>query len=141
MSVWSATRTGSTGTPQRRAPKPSYDPLKERAKLVADQLWERAVAVAKVLAPDVPADQEPLPEWDQWMVLERVAMQLSPAAWNDANAIEDLFKLRKLFAPQMAEEWMPIAAKYRRKEQAGLPDPAVSPASPEFEKNMRRLSR
>ena len=118
-----------------------YDPLKERAKFVADALWERAQKVADVLAPEVPYDQEEWPPFYQWMLLERVAMQLSPEAWDDPNAIRDLMALRKQFAPALPVDPLAVAAEYRERERRGLPDPSISPQSPEWDAQLRRLTR
>lgn len=132
--------SGQHRSTARRAQASSYDPLKERAKLISDVLWERAKNIAKVLAPDVPADQQELDPKDQWMLLERVAINLSPEAWDDPNAIRDLYQLRKQFAPQLAFPWLLDAASYRQKEKSLVPRADISPASPEFEKLKRRLS-
>lgn len=132
---------GMQRSEKRRQRPPAYDPLKDRAKEVADILWERAMAIAKVLAPDVPNDVEEIDPFDQWLLLETVASKLSPAYWDSPAAITDLYKLRQQFAPHLAQDWLPAAAKFRKQEQAGLPDPAITPENPEFAKNQRRLAR
>lgn len=87
----------------KRKPSPVYDPLKVRAKALSDQLWERAMEIARVLAPDVPVDHVELDERQQWILLERVALNLSPFVWDDPDAIRDLYMLRKKFIPKAAD--------------------------------------
>lgn len=142
MTVYSATRAGGTPTTvSRRSARPDYDPLKERSKYLADVLWERARDIAKILAPDVPADSQELSPFVQWMLLEKVAINFSPAAWDNPEAINDLYKLRKQFAPDLAHEWLPAAARYQQKLKGALPNPEVTPQSPEWKKQQRRLAR
>ncbi|GIV04052.1 MAG: hypothetical protein KatS3mg015_2882 [Fimbriimonadales bacterium] len=113
----------------KRKPKPQYDPIKQRAKMVSDLLWERAVEVAKILAPDIPADHEVLPDDMQWQILERVASSLSPAAWDDPNAILDLYRLRKKFYPELAYPWLVDHARRVRSAQRVIPKPEETPQS------------
>lgn len=130
--------------PKRQTTRPaaaSYDPLKERARWLANTLYERAKKIAEVMAPDVPSDMEEIPEDMQWRVLELVSTQLSPEFWDDPDAILDLYKLRKRFAPTLADERLPLIADFKRKERAMLPDPDITPESPEFEKQMARMKR
>lgn len=141
VSASSYGNAGKSRTTHRRATIPDYDPLKERAKSLSDTLWERARNIAKVLAPDVPADAEQLDPKMQWMVLESIAVNLSPEAWDDPEAINDLYKLRKQFAPQLAFDWLPAAAAYRKKVRSTLPRPEITPANPEYAAMMRRLKR
>lgn len=125
----------------REKTQSSYDPLRERAKVLADALFERAKAIADVLAPDVPYDQEEAPTELQWLLLERVAMNLSPEAWDNFDAIMDLYHLRKKFAPVLADPSLPVLARYRRQLNNHLPDPSITPQSPEWERQQRRLMR
>lgn len=122
-------------------PKSSYDPIKERAKIVADRLWEKAVELANILAPDVPADHEQLPDEYQWMILERVAQSLSPQSWDDPDAILDLYRLRRKFAPMVAYEWLKDIAAEKRKLKRAMPRADITPENPEYDAIMRRLSR
>jgi hypothetical protein len=141
MTVYSSAMTRPGKTTNKRKDAPSFDPLKERAQWMANTVWERAKAIAQVLAPQNPVDQEEMPPYMQWLLLEKVAINLSPAAWDDPEAIKDLYDLRKQFAPALAHDWMPVMARYRKTEQAHIPDPTVTPASPDFEKMKQRLKR
>lgn len=123
-----------------RGNAPNYDPINERADILADLLWERARRIADVLAPEVPYDQEPMDDEDVWLLLETVALNLSPAVWDNPNAIEDLIRLRKKFAPQLIRPELTEIAKYRRKTERLIPDPKVTPQSEEFAKMMRRIA-
>jgi hypothetical protein len=125
----------------RRAQKPSYDPIAKRAKMLSDIVWEKAMKIAAVLAPEHPLDQEPLSDHESWMLLEAVAVGLSPSAWDDPQALTDLYQLRKMFLPGAADETLKIRAAQLKREQAALPDPTISPASPDFARRMERLKR
>lgn len=125
----------------RRPNQPDYDPLSRRAKLLSDLLWERAKKLAAVIAPDEPTDQEPLTDHETWVVLETVATTLSPMLWDDPEALDDLYRLRRMFIPQLANESLKIRARLVRKEKSMLPDPSITPENPEFEKRMARLKR
>ena len=114
----SATSLGQRRPAHVRAPKASYDPLHERAKLFADRLWERAMDIANTLAPEVPHDQEPLDPFDQWQLLESVAISLNPATWDRPDAINDLYNLRMQFLPQADNAWLKVLAQ-RRAAQHG----------------------
>ena len=131
------------GSPKRRATKRadpvSYDPLRERAKLLADLLWERAKKLADLLAPEHPVDQEPIDEMDQWLLLEQVALTLSPLHWDRPDAIMDLYQLRRKFMPERNHDALKVAAQYQEKQRKMLPDPSVTPQSPEWEQKQRRL--
>ncbi|MBA2708301.1 MAG: hypothetical protein H0U59_10920 [Gemmatimonadaceae bacterium] len=121
-----------------RGKGPSYDPLYEDAKALADQLWEEAQDLAEVLAPNAPADAEELDPVDQWQILESAAAAFSPGYWDDPDAIEDLFELRKRFQGRESSE-LKTLAKVAREKQRAMPDPSISPASPEFEKMRKRV--
>lgn len=125
----------------RRAARQTYDPMAHRAKLLSDLLWERAKKLASILAPDEPADQEPLDDFEAWMILEHAAVAISPMTWDDPDALTDLFRLRRLFAPDLASESLKLRAAQVRKERAMLPDPSITPQSPEWEERIRRLKR
>lgn len=112
----------------KRKPKPTYDPIKQRAKMVSDELWERAMEIAKVLAPDTPADHEKLPEQMQWAILETVATNLSPYSWDDPEAIRDLYMLRKKFYPQGADPALMEFANRKRRFDRLVPGPEQTPA-------------
>ena len=111
----------------KRKPKPQYDPIKQRAKMVADLLWERAMEIANILAPDVPADHEVLPDDIQWEILEKAASSLSPAAWDDPDAILDLYRLRKKFYPELAYPWLVDHARRMRSVQRATPKSEETP--------------
>ena len=123
-----------------RAESTEYNPLAEETKLVADRMWEDAMALSKVLAPDVPADAEPMDDFDVWWLLEEVAVDLSPMVWDDPAAIEDLIRLRRQFAPEMDSTPLRTVATLRRREKAMLPDPAVTPQSEEWAAKQKRLA-
>ncbi len=123
----------------KRADPVSYDPLRERAKLLSDLLWERAKRIADLLAPEHPVDQEPIDEMDQWLLLEQVALSLSPLHWDRPDAIMDLYNLRKKFMPERDHDALKAAATYQEKQRKMLPDPSVTPQSPEWERKQARL--
>lgn len=132
---------GRRGATHRRPKQPDYDPLSRRAKLLADLLWERGKKLAAVIAPDEPTDQEPLSDHESWMVLETVATTLNPMVWDEPDALEDLYRLRRMFMPDLASEKLKIRSRQLRKEQAMLPDPAITPENPEFQKRLDRIKR
>lgn len=125
----------------RRGTRPAHDPMQHRAKLLSDLLWERAKDLAGVLAPDEPADQEQLSDREAWMILEHAAISMSPMTWDDPDALTDLLRLRRMFAPELASERLNARASQVRKERAMLPDPSITPQSPEWEKRIRRMKR
>lgn len=125
----------------RRPNRPSYDPLARRAQLLENVVWERARKLADIIAPVEPVDEEPLSEHESWMLLERAAASVSPATWDDPNALSDLYRLRKMFMPDLASESLKIRARQVAKEKSMLPDPAITPENPEFEKRIARLKR
>ncbi|GIW17448.1 MAG: hypothetical protein KatS3mg064_0605 [Tepidiforma sp.] len=131
--------TGKRVRMDRRAERTTYDPLRQRAKLASDLLWERARRLADIIAPAEPMDEEPLTDRESWMILEAAALTFSPWTWEDPEALEDLYRLRKQFAPGAAKESLRERAKLLRRDQAMLPDPAITPQNPEFERRMRRL--
>lgn len=137
----SAVAHGRRAQRNRRPNQPGYDPLSRRAKLLADMFWERAMKLAEALAPDEPTDQEPLTDHETWMLLEGVGTSLSPMLWDDPDALDDLYRLRKMFMPQLANEGLKIRSRMLRKEQNMLPDPAITPENPEFQKRIERLKR
>lgn len=129
-------------TVQRRS-KPQdrgNNPLDRRAKLIADKLYERAKKLADALAPERPTDTEELPEDVTWRILEDAATALSPAFWGEPDALHDLYRLRKQFTG--VED--PLLQIYERRARAalrGVPDPSITPESPEWEKQRRRMKR
>jgi len=137
MAEYSAIR----GVPAKRGPrgsKPQSDPMYDRAKMIADQLFEKAKAIASVLAPEVPADTEELDDYDAWNILEATATEFSPGFWDDPDALDDLYRLRKQF---MGVDDMQIKAlaKVAKVKKRYMPDPSITPANPEFERMQRRI--
>ncbi len=121
----------------RRAERSDYNPLRELSKMVADVMWERAKVVAEAMAPEMPADAEPLDEVEQYEILERVALELSPVYWDNPDAIKDLYEFRKKFTGQ-DDQMLKMAYEQVSKLEKKLPDPTITPANPEYEKMMRR---
>ena len=140
MATYSAISGGGRPTTRRgkRASKPRYDPLYARAKDMADHLWEKAVYLASTLAPDVPADAEQIPEWDQWQILEATAGVFSETYWDDPDALEDLHRFRQQFLKR-DDEYLKVLAKRAKAAKAALPDVSISPANPQFEKMARKV--
>lgn len=137
MAEYSAIR----GMPARRGPrasKPSSDPLYDRAKHVADILFERAMNLAKVFAPEVPADTEQLDEYDQWNILEATAAAFSPGYWDDPDALDDLYRLRKQFMG-VEDPQLKALSKVAKVKRRYMPDPSITPENPEFERMKRRM--
>lgn len=106
--------------------------------MLADIMWERAVKLAETIAPEVPTDAEPLDEYEQYLILERTSLLLSPGYWEDPDALDDLYRLRKKYQ-EFDDENLKQRARQARSMKESLPDPAISPANPEFEKRMRKL--
>lgn len=125
----------------RRPKRPAFDPLREQAKLVADELWERAKKIAKVLAPEVPTDMEPMEDSDMWLFLETFALRMAPEFWEDPEMINDLYRLRGQFAPRVPREHLKEIERAVRVSQRALPDVEISPASPEYDDMMNRMKR
>jgi len=123
--------------PSRRGPRPISDPLASRVALLSYRMWESAERLARELAPERPADTEEMNEHDIWALLEGVAMELSPTAWDDPDAINDLYELRKKFMGYEDDELKETAKQVKRRK-ALLPDPSITPENPEFEKMLRR---
>lgn len=141
MAVYSAipgTGPRKTGRRERRASKPGSEPLRDRAKFLADVLYERAKNLAETLAPEVPADAEPLDPYDQWNILEAAAAAFSPAYWDEPEALDDLYKLRKQFMG-VDDEQLKALAKEAKQRKRFTPDLSITPASPEFAKQARRM--
>ena len=143
MSVSMYGQKSSVYRPQssRRAPAHHFNPLEDLSTALSYRVWEAAKIIADQLAPDEPADMEPLDDHDQWMLLETVASKLSPQAWDDPNAITALYNFRKKFAPVLAHPRLQTWAQLKKKEQGMLPDPEITPDSEDFEKMKRRLER
>lgn len=112
--------------------------LYTEGKRLADVMWEDAVKLANVLAPEIPVDSEPLPELDQLILLESVAAELPVQFWNQPDAVEALFKLKQRIRGVTLPYLKDVAAMQRRMAR-NLPDPRVSPANPEFAEHSQRL--
>lgn len=139
MATYSAMRGATPRKTRGRGPsKPGLDPLYDRSKFVADVLWERAVELARVMAPEVPADSEALPEYDQWQILEAAAAAFSPGYWDDPEALEDLYRYRKQYLGTEDEQLKALAGVAKERAKA-LPDPSITPQNPEFERIAKRL--
>ena len=123
-----------------RTRKPAPNPLQERAEMLADVAYERALKMVELITEDVPVDAEPLDAQEQWMLLEGVALQL-PSLWMwPSQAIAELVKLREQFAPGRFDadnEEARIIAEYNARQERLLPDPTMSPASPGWDKYAR----
>lgn len=134
-------------TPSKAKKKPpKWDPLTERVRLVANEVWERSTQLLNVLAPERPADAEELDPLQQWQLLESAAMVLPPVYWDRPDALEDLIRLRTRFVPEpyrslMGTDQLKAVKRLRERQAKDLPDPAISPANPEFEEKVRRLTR
>lgn len=108
---------------------------------MADELWERAKKIAKVLAPEVPTDMEPMEDSDMWLFLETFALRMAPEFWEDPEMINDLYRLRGQFAPRVPREHLKEIERAVRVSQRALPDVEISPASPEYDDMMNRMKR
>lgn len=115
-----------------------YEPLSARAKMIGDVLWERASKLAEAIAPEVPSDAEELDEHDQWMILELAAQSFSEMWWEDPDALESLFELRKKFTGQ-EHPWLREQAKKFREVQKRVPDISISPQNPEWDAMVEKL--
>lgn len=124
----------------RKGARPRYNPIRERAKVVADELFERAMKVAQWSSPDAPDDQEALPDDQLWGFLELVAVELSPAYWDDPDALDELYRLRGEFAPDAPRDDLPPLAKAARVAQRNRPDVSITPANPDYERMVQRVT-
>lgn len=125
----------------RRGPKPEYDPLERIAKMVADQAWEKAQRIVERLAPENPADTDQLDEQTQWLILQEVAINMSPEFWDDPDAIEDFARLTTKFAPGVPTDHLKPIAQAKRASNRALPDLTITPENPEYERMERRMRR
>lgn len=121
----------------RRGKRADENPLYEQAKHVGDVLFERAKALVDIIAPERPVDAEPLDEYEQWEILERVAQTLSPGAWDDPDALDTLFRLRRRFAGS-EDEWLKTLAKEARERKRMMPDISITPENPDYEKKRKQ---
>jgi len=124
----------------RRSARKTASPLYERAKLVADNFFERAKVLASIFAPDVPADAEELTEHEQYLVLEGASIAFSPAWWEDPEALEALYAYRKKFDGRESPELKAYATLQRERERH-MPDVSITPQSPEWAGQQRRMKR
>ena len=136
--MYSAMRGGPLNKRGRGPAAPQYQPLQETAKYVADILYERAKDLKDALAPDHPHDTVEMDPYDQWNILEAVAASFSPGYWDDPDALEDLYKLRKQFQGYEDPE-LKILAKVAKEKQRMTPDLSVTPENPDYERQMRRI--
>ena len=125
----------------RRGKKPEYDPLERIAKMVADQAWEKANRIVERLAPEQPADTDQLDEQTQWLILQEVAINMSPEFWDDPEAIEDFARLTQKFAPGVPVDHLKPIAQAKRASNRALPDLSITPENPEYERMERRMRR
>lgn len=112
--------------------------LYDEAKRLADVMWEDARKLADALAPEIPTDAEELPALDQLILLETVATELSPHYWDNPDAVEALYRLKREVRG-VDLPYLKDIAKQQRQMKRNLPDPAISPANPEFERQAARL--
>lgn len=135
---WSAVNPGTPKALTRRGPKPAYNPLYERAKMVADELWERAQQIAEALAPEIPADAEPLDEWTQFQILQATALSFSPGYWDDPDALADLYRLKLQFTGRDDRELQTLAKLAKTKREA-LPPKEMTPRNPKWDETIERV--
>lgn len=123
-----------------RQPPQAYNPIGDMAKTISDELWERAMSVADIYTQGSMIDKKPLDEHTMWLILEKVALNLSPEYWNDhPEAIADLYKLRTKFMPDGNHAPLKILAETYRNVNKNLPNPAITPANPMWPKIVERL--
>lgn len=140
VNLYGQSGRGKRPQSRKRAKRTQYDPINDRAKLVADTMYERAKLIANAIAPDVPADSEPLDDFQTWMILESVAMNLSPVAWDEPDAIADLIRLRKQFGGGMLDtERLKAFKRLQETDARMIPDPDITPQSPEWKEQQKRL--
>lgn len=117
-----------------------HDPIHDRQKLLGDLMFEKIKALAEVLEPEVPSDSEPLDDVQVHLILETAAVNLSPHAWDDPAAIEDLIRLRKKFAPGVLEtDTLKAVKRLAETDKRMVPDPSITPQSPEWKEQQKRL--
>lgn len=143
MARYSAVNYGASrkdGGRGRRAEKEESGAIYERSKLLGDKLWERANTLAEVLAPGKPADAEELTPFEQYAILQRAAIAFSPAWWEEPEALEDLYRLTKEIRGRERPELLEYA-RLQRERKKRTPDPAISPQSPQWDKQIARMRR
>lgn len=138
ISAVNYSRPGKRG--QRRGRKPVSTDLYDLSKMVADRMWEDAQKLAEALAPERPADAEELDEFDQFQILMTAAVNFSPGYWDDPDALEDLYRLKKRFTGRDDRELLEFA-KLARAQRKSLPDPNITPQNPEWQDQLKRMKR
>lgn len=132
------TSTKKPGSTNRRGQRAQFDPLYDRAKAVADEIWERANRLADILAPERPTDTEALGEYDQYQILLAASVSFSPGYWDDPNALEDLYRLKKQFAG-IDDQELKTFAKLAKEKKAMLPPPEMTPRNPKWKETVEAL--
>jgi hypothetical protein len=126
---------------QRRGKRPEYSPIRERVKELEAIAMERSNKIMSAMFPDGPEDAEPLDDKLMWTLLEGVAVRLSPMYWDEPDALSDLARLRSKFAPALPSDYLKPLAEAARKAKRQMPDLSVTQVSPEYEKEVARLTR
>lgn len=98
------------------------------------------MAIAEALSPAAPDDMEEMDDQNLWGFLEMLAAELSPAYWDDPDAIDELYRLRGMFVPNAPRDDLPPIAKAVRAARRSTPDLSVSPANPEYERMVQRVT-
>ena len=136
----SALNTRPAKRQARRGSKPRTSDLHSLAKQAADRMWEDAQKLAEAFAPEVPADAEELDEFDQFQVLMTASVNFSPGYWDDPDALEDLYRLKKQFTGRDDQELLELA-KVARAQRKNMPDPNITPENPEWQDQLNRMKR
>ena len=136
----SAVNSRPAKRPARRGAKPRQSDLYSLAKQVGDKLWEDAQKMAEALAPEHPADAEELDEFDQFQILMTAAVEFSPGYWDDPDALEDLYRLKKQFTGRDDQQLLDFA-RVAKAQRNNMPDPNITPENPDWEDQMRRMKR
>jgi hypothetical protein len=110
----------------------------DRAKMIADEIWERANRLAEVLAPERPTDTEPLGDFDQFNILQAAAVSFSPGYWDDPAALEDLYRLKKQFTGRDDRQLLDFA-RAAKERKAMLPPPEMSPQNPKWQETVAKM--
>ena len=138
ISAVNYSRPGKRG--QKRGRKPVSTDLYDLSKMVADRMFEDAQKLAEALAPERPADAEELDEFDQFQILMTAATFFSPGYWDEPDALEDLYRLKKQFLGREDPELLAFA-RVARAQKNSLPDPTITPENPDWEDQLKRMKR
>ena len=124
----------------RRGNRPQQPPLLEEAHALADMLFNDAMELVDILAPDNPIDTVQLEDREIYRLLESIAVELPVMYWDDhPEAIRDLARLRKAFGGRDSEYLIALATRFESINKK-KPDHEIAPGGPAWEAQEKRMS-